>query len=91
MLMVSTTGEHAAYYVLDEALRPIEREMPLALKRSVDRALRGDDLEASPEAYWVRDTLGLLLQLLLGRNVFGQKAAHVRRLRERKHGDCCAK
>ena len=24
MLMVSTTGEHAAYYVLDDALRPIE-------------------------------------------------------------------
>ena len=37
MLMVSTTGEHAGYYVLDEALRPIEREMPLALKLSVER------------------------------------------------------
>ena len=24
MLMVSTTGEHASYYVLDEALRPVE-------------------------------------------------------------------
>src|SRR6185437_118591 len=37
MLMVSTTGEHAAYYVLDGALRPIEKEMPLDLKLSVER------------------------------------------------------
>src|SRR5260370_12433366 len=37
MLMVSTTGEHAAYYVLDEALQPIETEMPLDLKLSVER------------------------------------------------------
>jgi hypothetical protein len=28
MLMVSTTGEHAAYYELDEALKPVETEMP---------------------------------------------------------------
>jgi len=35
--MVSTTGEHAAYYVLDEALRPIEQEMPPDLKFSVER------------------------------------------------------
>ncbi|MBE7220577.1 MAG: 6-hydroxynicotinate reductase, partial [Caulobacteraceae bacterium] len=35
MLMVSTTGEHAGYYVLDEALRPVEREMPEALARTV--------------------------------------------------------
>ena len=37
MLMVSTTGEHAAYYVLDEALRPVETEMPADLKFSVER------------------------------------------------------
>src|SRR5512132_436548 len=37
MLMVSTTGEHAAYYVLDEALKPVETEMPLDLKSSVER------------------------------------------------------
>src|SRR5213594_4737886 len=37
MLMVSTTGEHAAYYELDELLRPIEQEMPLDLKLSVER------------------------------------------------------
>src|ERR1700736_576777 len=37
MLMVSTTGEHAAYYVLDDALQPIETEMPLDLKLSVER------------------------------------------------------
>src|SRR5256885_15100318 len=36
MLMVSTTGEHAAYYVLDEALKPVETEMPLDLKLSVE-------------------------------------------------------
>jgi hypothetical protein len=37
MLMVSTTGEHAAYYVLDEALRPVEKTMPADLKLSVER------------------------------------------------------
>jgi hypothetical protein len=37
MLMVSTTGEHASYYVLDQALRPIEKEMPRDLKFSVER------------------------------------------------------
>src|SRR5438094_189490 len=37
MLMVSTTGEHAAYYELDEALRPVEKQMPLELKLSVER------------------------------------------------------
>jgi hypothetical protein len=37
LLMVSTTGEHAAYFELDEALRPIESEMPAALKFSVAR------------------------------------------------------
>ena len=37
MLMVSTTGEHAAYFELDEALRPIERDMPAALAFSVER------------------------------------------------------
>ena len=35
--MVSTTGEHAAYYVLDEALRPVETEMPRDLQFSVER------------------------------------------------------
>jgi hypothetical protein len=37
MLMVSTTGEHSAYFELDETLAPIEKELPPALKRSVDR------------------------------------------------------
>jgi 6-hydroxynicotinate reductase len=37
ILMVSTTGEHAGYYVLDEALRPVETEMPAELKFSVAR------------------------------------------------------
>ncbi|WFU21988.1 6-hydroxynicotinate reductase [Bradyrhizobium sp. CB1717] len=37
MLMVSTTGEHSSYYVLDEALNPVETEMPADLKFSVER------------------------------------------------------
>ena len=37
LLMVSTTGEHHAYFELDEALRPVEKELPLALSESVAR------------------------------------------------------
>jgi hypothetical protein len=37
LLMVSTTGEHSAYFVLDDALRPREAEMPAALKLVVER------------------------------------------------------
>src|SRR6267154_879418 len=37
MLMVSTTGEHATYYELDAALKPIEKQMPADLKVSVER------------------------------------------------------
>jgi len=37
VLMVSTTGEHAGYYVLDDVLKPIEQEMPPELKFSVER------------------------------------------------------
>jgi len=37
LLMVSTTGEQYAYYELDEELRPVERELPEALKESVER------------------------------------------------------
>ena len=37
LLMVSTTGEQYAYYELDEQLRPIEKELPDALKESVAR------------------------------------------------------
>ncbi|MDT8345310.1 MAG: 6-hydroxynicotinate reductase [Thermohalobaculum sp.] len=35
LLMVSTTGEHAAYYELDETLTPVRREMPERLLPSV--------------------------------------------------------
>jgi hypothetical protein len=35
--MVSTTGEHYAYFDLDEALRPVEKELPQALRESVAR------------------------------------------------------
>jgi hypothetical protein len=37
LLMVSTTGEHYAYYELDDALRPIENELPDSLQLSVQR------------------------------------------------------
>ena len=37
MLMVSTTGEHAAYFVLDDRLKPVPREMPVPLRDSVAR------------------------------------------------------
>ena len=37
MFMVSTTGEHYAYYELDESLAPVEKELPPALRQSVER------------------------------------------------------
>lgn len=37
LLMVSTTGEQSAYYELDEALRPVERDLPPSLRESVAR------------------------------------------------------
>ncbi|MEO8629934.1 MAG: 6-hydroxynicotinate reductase, partial [Betaproteobacteria bacterium] len=37
VLMVSTTGEDAAFFVLDEALQPIAAPMPAAVRRVVDR------------------------------------------------------
>jgi len=37
LLMVSTTGEHSAWYVLDEQLRPKPAEMPGPVRRVVDR------------------------------------------------------
>lgn len=37
LLMVSTTGEHYAYYELDEELRPVEKTLPAALQESVVR------------------------------------------------------
>src|SRR6267143_2101151 len=37
LLMVSTTGEHSAYFELDDARLPVECELPAALKESVSR------------------------------------------------------
>jgi hypothetical protein len=37
LLMVSTTGEQSAYYELDEALRPTEKDLPASLRESVAR------------------------------------------------------
>jgi hypothetical protein len=37
LLMVSTTGEHAAWFVLDEALRPVPAGMPAAVAEVVAR------------------------------------------------------
>src|SRR6476469_8211194 len=35
--MVSTTGEHFAYYELDANLVPVEKEMPEAVRKTVER------------------------------------------------------
>ena len=45
LLMTSTTGEHAAWFVLDEALRPIECEMPPDVQKVVTRI--GENCEPS--------------------------------------------
>lgn len=37
LLMVSTTGEHSAYFELDQALRPVAMEMPASLIGPVER------------------------------------------------------
>ncbi|GAB4476484.1 MAG: hypothetical protein OHK0044_22340 [Burkholderiaceae bacterium] len=37
LLMVSTTGEHAEFFVLDEELRPVKAPMPEAVRKVVDR------------------------------------------------------
>ena len=37
ILMVSTTGEHSAYYELNEALEPVEKDMPERLASSAER------------------------------------------------------
>jgi hypothetical protein len=37
LLMVSTTGEDAEYYVLDESLRPQKAPMPAAIRKVVER------------------------------------------------------
>jgi hypothetical protein len=37
LLMVSTTGEHFAYFELDAALKPLMRELPPTLRESVER------------------------------------------------------
>jgi 6-hydroxynicotinate reductase len=45
LLMTSTTGEHASWYVLNEALVPIEQPMPAAVQQVVQRI--GDNCEPS--------------------------------------------
>jgi 6-hydroxynicotinate reductase len=45
LLMTSTTGEHAAWFVLDENLRPVEQEMPADVRKVVDRI--GENCEPS--------------------------------------------
>lgn len=37
LLMVSTTGEHFAYFELDDDLQPVEQPLPSALSQSVER------------------------------------------------------
>jgi 6-hydroxynicotinate reductase len=45
LLMTSTTGEHACWYVLNEALQPIEQQMPASVRRIVERI--GENCEPS--------------------------------------------
>ncbi len=45
LLMTSTTGEHAQWFVLDEQLRPVEAEMPPEVRRVVERI--GENCEPS--------------------------------------------
>jgi hypothetical protein len=45
LLMTSTTGEHAQWYVLDQDLKPVEQQMPAEVKRIVDRI--GENCEPS--------------------------------------------
>ncbi|WP_297724801.1 6-hydroxynicotinate reductase [Limnohabitans sp. Rim8] len=45
LLMTSTTGEHAAWYVLDDKLQPIEQNMPAEVRVIVDRI--GENCEPS--------------------------------------------
>ena len=37
LLMVSTTGEHFAYYELDDDLKPVQKDLPERLKPSIER------------------------------------------------------
>ncbi|MDM0046645.1 6-hydroxynicotinate reductase [Variovorax dokdonensis] len=45
MLMTSTTGEHAQWFVLDDELRPVEQPMPAEVRRVVERI--GENCEPS--------------------------------------------
>jgi 6-hydroxynicotinate reductase len=45
LLMTSTTGEHCAWYVLDDALNPVEHAMPAVAQAVVDRI--GENCEPS--------------------------------------------
>ena len=45
LLMTSTTGEHASWYVLDDALTPREAAMPTAVRQVVERI--GENCEPS--------------------------------------------
>ena len=45
LLMTSTTGEHAQWFVLDEQLRPVEADMPPEVRRVVERI--GENCEPS--------------------------------------------
>ncbi|MCA0327031.1 MAG: 6-hydroxynicotinate reductase [Proteobacteria bacterium] len=45
LLMTSTTGEHAQWFVLDEQLRPVEQDMPTEVRHVVERI--GENCEPS--------------------------------------------
>jgi len=45
LLMTSTTGEHACWYRLDEHLQPVEQDMPIEVRKIVERI--GENCEPS--------------------------------------------
>ena len=45
LLMTSTTGEHASWYVLDHELKPVEHDMPAEVRNIVERI--GENCEPS--------------------------------------------
>lgn len=45
LLMTSTTGEHASWYILDESLKPVEQDMPANVRQVVERI--GENCEPS--------------------------------------------
>ena len=52
LLMVSTTGEHHAYFELDEALRPVEKELPSCSANPSPASRRIANPRSAPSCSW---------------------------------------